>query len=71
MEVFYVVRLPTNSVFYVVPGTIIVLQNTVFNSIHLCHCYHCSRSMMFLQPVLVPVNIVFYAVPVQQHVLWR
>ena len=65
MEVFYIVGLSTNSAFYIVPGPIVVLQNTVFNGVHLCHCYRCSRSTVFLQPVLVPVDLVFYAVPTQ------
>ena len=69
MEVFYVVRLPTNSAFYVVPGTIIVFQNTVCNVVHLQQCYHCNTSTILLQPVLIPVNVVFYAVPVHVHVL--
>ena len=45
MEVFYVVTLSSSSVFYVVPGPIVV-----FNGIQLRHCYHCYRSTVFLQP---------------------
>ena len=64
MDVFYIVRLSTSSAFYVVPGPIVV-----FNGVQLCHCYPCNRSMVFLQPVLVPVfvpvDLVFYAVPTQ------
>lgn len=60
MEVFYIVRLSTSSVSYVVPGPIVV-----FNGIQLRHCYPCNRSTVFLQPVLVPVDLVFYAIPTQ------
>ena len=67
MEVFYIVRWSTDSAFYVVPTT--VFQNTMFNVIHLRYCQHCGRStVVLLQPILIPVDIVFYAVPVQQCV---
>ena len=65
MEVFYVVRRSSDSAFYVVPAN--VFQNTMFNVVCLPYCLRCGRStVVVLRPILVPVDIVFYAVPVQR-----